>query len=94
MRKLIENESSKLDHLSLNLNQNYSTAAGTLLTKLPTNLKSFSVNKKHYGDSLTTLILNAARDCKNLKILHLEIHTLMRDLIWAIGNIKRFKNGK
>ena len=88
MRRLVENNSSKLEHLQIDLSLNYST--GILPTKLPNNLKSFSLwSSTDYENSLI-FISNLARDCKNLKILHLQIYSLSPNFIMAIGNIKRF----
>ena len=93
MRRLIENESSKLEHLNINLGPYYSVR--TFPTKLPSNLKSFSLRSwDEFNVDSSMLLHNVARDCRNLKILHLEIQTLTTRLILAIRNIKRFKKRK
>jgi hypothetical protein len=90
MRRLLENESSKLELLSLNHSRNFFAEA--LPNKLPSSLKSFSLCNKFYCDSSNLILLSIiARDCKNLQVLHLEIRTLCSEISMAIGNIKRFK---
>jgi len=91
MRRFIENSFSKLEHLSLNIGY----SAGTMPTKLPNNLKSFSLRTHDlFSADSSNLLSIIARDCKNLKCLYLEIGSLLPNMIVAIGNIKRYKNWK
>ena len=93
MRRLLENESSKLEHLQFLLDCGH-YSIGTLPTKMPTNLKSFSLfTLRKFDEDSSNLLSIIARDCKDLKVLHLEIHpfdTITPNMIMAIGKIKRF----
>jgi hypothetical protein len=92
MRGLIENEFSKLEHLKIVFKPKMiypHDEDGPLPTKLPKNLKSFSLIK---DDNLDAILFSLGRDCNNLKIFHLHTRSITRNMILAIGKIKRFKN--